>query len=141
MVPVKLSQMGIHGECKIVFEKSSYFVAQIKIVSVDTSTLIMKSAGKAKLGKFESLMNMVGTASVKETVENSFVHMIAGKLSDVLPTKLKDVFAAKGLDVIVAANTESDQAKYMFKMIENISMNSHKEDKADASDSKSELSQ
>ena len=141
IVPVKLSQMGINGECKIVYEKGSYFVAQIKIKSVDTSTLIMKSAGKDKLSKFESLMNMVGTASVKETVESNFVHMIAGKLSDVLPIKLKDVFASRGLDVTVAAKTESDQAKYMFQMIDTIGMglsvessDSGREDKTDGSD-------
>lgn len=131
ILPVKLSEMGINGEARIAFQKGPYFVAIVHVRGAEVEKVIAKSAGKEKAGKFGMLMEMIGTQGVLESVENSMVQVIAGKLSDILPIKLRDQFASKGLEVTITAKTEPDQAKYMFAMLQSL------EPKTDTSSSSS----
>ena len=119
-LPTKLSEMGITAECKISFQQGPYFVAVVTIVKVDAGTVIAKSAGKEKASKYDTLMEIIGTQAVKDSLESNMVQLIATKLSDVLPIKLKDQFASKGVEATIAAKTESDQARYMFAMLESL---------------------
>lgn len=117
-LPVKLSEMGIIGECKIAFQKGPYLVAVVTILKADLTKVITKSAGREKAGKFGMLMEMIGTQSVVESIESTMVQTIATKLTDILPIKLRDQFASKGLEVTIAAKTETNQTKYMFNMLQ-----------------------
>jgi len=119
-LPVKLSEMGITGECRIAFQQGPYLIAVVTIVKADLTTVITKSAGKEKAGKFGMLMEMIGTQSVVDSIESSMVQTIAAKLTDILPIKLRDQFASKGLEVTIVAKTETEQAQYMFNMLQNL---------------------
>jgi len=121
-LPVKLKEMGITGECKIAFQQGPYLVALVRILKADIATVITKSAGKEKAGKFDGLMDLIGTQSVMDSVESSFMSMIAGKLSATLPIKLKDQFASRGLEVTIVAKTETEQAQYMFNMLHSLEL-------------------
>lgn len=120
LLPTKLLQMGITAECRIAFKRGPYLVALVRIQKVDANLVITKSAGKEKATKFDALMDLIGTPSVKDSVDSNFVQFIAGKLSTTLPIKLRDVLASKGLEVTIACTTEEQQAKYMFSMLESI---------------------
>jgi hypothetical protein len=123
-IPVVIAEMGIAVTVRQRWLQGSYCALPISVTELDAAVQLTKVKGQEFSDHFKALcdaLDFLGVDAARATVDdkvNSKVQeALMSRLVEVLPCKLHE---QGGLEVVVSATTERDQAEFFFSFMEEL---------------------
>ena len=108
---------GIVAKVDKVFQKDAFFVLQINIQEVDTMKIVEMKGGKDGAKKATQLDYILSSLGAKTMVDDNLLALAVCKIQDILPKRMSERMAAKGIVVDIDVKVAAQEALFFFETI------------------------